>query len=75
MIQGTNTYTYTPCSTNTTYLSTFGAQIKNGMVFIASLWGGSNGSTSWLNGNRCTGDCVYATTTRFTVSNIVLTKL
>jgi hypothetical protein len=75
MIQGSNIYTYTPCSQNASYLSTFGSQLKGGMVFIASLWGGSSSSLSWLNGNRCSGDCVATNTTRYTVSNISLAKL
>lgn len=39
------------------YLQTMGGQL-DGMVFVASLWGNSYGTMSWLDGmTGCSGDC------------------
>lgn len=55
--QGSNTFDFNVCDSGE-YLKKMGTQMKEGMVFSASLWGGPNIDMDWLDGmTGCQGSC------------------
>jgi hypothetical protein len=55
--QGNNTFDFNVCD-KSDYIKNFGEQIKDGMVFSASLWGSPDINMDWLDGmTGCQGSC------------------